>query len=180
VSRSGRILAAGRVVFGAFLAPSALFGAAYAASRKASQLLYLMNILLNSKLRIQNSKLLRLSEGPSPPSLRGPRGRSNLNAPRLAILECGGLPPLSPQRLAAGLLIQCAAASRARQSGSKLPQSKAARFARGLRLPPSLLVLRINRINRASHLFSVSSVISVVRIFSPWPRTTRTTEGLKQ
>jgi hypothetical protein len=30
------------------------------------------------------------------------------------ILECGGLPPLLPQRLAAGLLIQCTAASRAR------------------------------------------------------------------
>jgi hypothetical protein len=35
-------------------------------------------------------------------------------------------------------------ASRAFQSGSKLPQSKAARFARGLRLPPSLLVLNLS------------------------------------
>jgi hypothetical protein len=39
---------------GAFLAPSALFGAAWAARRKASQLLSLMNILLNSKFKIQN------------------------------------------------------------------------------------------------------------------------------
>jgi hypothetical protein len=43
---------------GAFLAPSALFGAAWAARRKASQLLSPMNILLNSKLRIQNLKLI--------------------------------------------------------------------------------------------------------------------------
>jgi hypothetical protein len=39
---------------GAFLAPSALFGAACAARRKASQLLSPMNILLNSKFKIQN------------------------------------------------------------------------------------------------------------------------------
>jgi hypothetical protein len=40
---------------GAFLAPSALVGAAWAARRKASQLLSLMNILLNSKFKIYNS-----------------------------------------------------------------------------------------------------------------------------
>jgi hypothetical protein len=46
---------------GAFLAPSALFGAARAARRKASQIHSPMNIFLNSKLRIQNLKFLRLS-----------------------------------------------------------------------------------------------------------------------
>jgi hypothetical protein len=40
---------------GAFVAPSALVGAAWAARRKASQLLSLMNILLNSKFKIYNS-----------------------------------------------------------------------------------------------------------------------------
>jgi hypothetical protein len=39
---------------GAFLAPSALFGAAWAARRKASPPLALIHIFLNSKLRIQN------------------------------------------------------------------------------------------------------------------------------
>jgi hypothetical protein len=46
---------------GAFLAPSALFGAAWAARRKAAQLLSPMNILLNSKLKIQNLQFPRLS-----------------------------------------------------------------------------------------------------------------------
>jgi hypothetical protein len=60
---------------GAFLAPSALFGAAWAARRKASQLLSPMNILLNSKFRIQNLKFPRLSSArplasPRPSGLR--------------------------------------------------------------------------------------------------------------
>jgi hypothetical protein len=46
---------------GAFLAPSALFGAAWAAPRKASPPLALIHIFLNSKLRSQNLKFLRLS-----------------------------------------------------------------------------------------------------------------------
>jgi hypothetical protein len=46
---------------GAFLAPSALFGAAWAARRKASQPLALIHILLNSKLKTQNLQLPRLS-----------------------------------------------------------------------------------------------------------------------
>jgi hypothetical protein len=46
---------------GAFLAPSALFGAAWAARRKASQFLSQMNIILNSKLKIQNLQFPRLS-----------------------------------------------------------------------------------------------------------------------
>jgi hypothetical protein len=46
---------------GAFLAPSALFGAAWAARRKALPPFIFMNIFLNSKLRIQNLKFLRLS-----------------------------------------------------------------------------------------------------------------------
>jgi hypothetical protein len=40
----------------AFLAPSALFGAAWAARRKASPPLALIHIFLNSKFRIQNLK----------------------------------------------------------------------------------------------------------------------------
>jgi hypothetical protein len=46
---------------GAFLAPSALFGAAWAARRKAFPPFIFMNIFLNSKSRIQNLKFLRLS-----------------------------------------------------------------------------------------------------------------------
>jgi hypothetical protein len=46
---------------GAFLAPSALFGAAWAARRKASPPLALIHIFLNSKLRIQNLKFPPLS-----------------------------------------------------------------------------------------------------------------------
>jgi hypothetical protein len=46
---------------GAFLAPSALFGAAWAARRKASQFLSQMNLILNSKLKIQNLQFPRLS-----------------------------------------------------------------------------------------------------------------------
>jgi hypothetical protein len=45
----------------AFLAPSALFGAARAARRKASPPLAFMNIFLNSKLKIQNLQFPRLS-----------------------------------------------------------------------------------------------------------------------
>jgi hypothetical protein len=41
-----------RVLARAFLAPSALFGAAWAARRKASSPFVLMNIFLNSKLKI--------------------------------------------------------------------------------------------------------------------------------
>jgi hypothetical protein len=44
-----------------FLVPSALFGAAWAARRKASPPLALIHIFLNSKLKIQNLKLPRLS-----------------------------------------------------------------------------------------------------------------------
>jgi hypothetical protein len=50
-----------RVLARAFLAPSALFGAAWAARRKASPPPALIHIFLNSKLRIQNLKFLRLS-----------------------------------------------------------------------------------------------------------------------
>jgi hypothetical protein len=46
---------------GAFLAPSALFGAAWAARQKALPPVALIHIFLNSKLRIQNLKFLRLS-----------------------------------------------------------------------------------------------------------------------
>jgi hypothetical protein len=50
-----------RVLARAFLAPSALFGDAWAARRKASPPLALIHIFLNSKFRIQNLKFLRLS-----------------------------------------------------------------------------------------------------------------------
>jgi hypothetical protein len=50
-----------RVLARAFLAPSALFGAAWAARRKALPPFIFMNIFLNSKLRIQNLKFPRLS-----------------------------------------------------------------------------------------------------------------------
>jgi hypothetical protein len=59
----------------AFLAPSALFGDAWAARRKASPPLALIHIFLNSKFRIQNLKFLRLSSArpvasPRPSGLR--------------------------------------------------------------------------------------------------------------
>jgi hypothetical protein len=49
-----------RVLARAFLAPSALFGAAWAARRKALPPFIFMNIFLNSKLRIQNLQFPRL------------------------------------------------------------------------------------------------------------------------
>jgi hypothetical protein len=60
---------------GAFLAPSALFGAAWAARRKASPPLALIHIFLNSKSKIQNLKFPRLSSArpfasPRPSGLR--------------------------------------------------------------------------------------------------------------
>jgi hypothetical protein len=92
-----------RVLARAFLAPSALFGAAWAARRKALPPFIFMNIFLNSKLKIQNLQFPRLSSArpfasPRPSGLRKALASTTHRAnqtpnSKLSTQNCGLPPP---------------------------------------------------------------------------------------